>query len=80
MSIWHKEVLRVNGSLKAYIEVQNDWNGAIIGGLRDIHLDGDTYFARADGMRVNVTEDRDRYLQHEDTVKTALEWYHKTKF
>lgn len=80
MSIWHKEVLRVNGGLKAYIEVQNEWTGAIVGGLRDIHLDGDTYYARADGMRVNVTEDRDRFLRREDEVKTALDWYRKTKF
>lgn len=80
MSIYHKEVLRVDGSLKAYIVVQNDWSGATIGGLRDIHLEGDTYYARADGNRVNVTKDRERYLRHEDEVKTALEWYHKTKF
>ena len=80
MSIWHKEVVRVDGSLKAYIVVQNDFTGALIGGLREIHLDGDSYYARSDGMRVNVTEDRERYLRHEDEVKTALEWYHKTKF
>ena len=80
MSIWHKEVLRVDGDLKAYIEVQDDFTGNIRGGLRDIHLEGNTYFARADGNRVNVTEARDNFLRYESKVKDALEWYNKTKF
>lgn len=80
MSIWHKEILRVDGDLKAYIEVQDDYTGNIRGGLRDIHLEGNNYYVRADGNRVDVTEARDNFLRYEDKVKSALDWYNKTKF
>lgn len=80
MGIWHKEVVKVNGDLKAYIGVQNDWTGNIRYGLRDIHIDGNTYYAIADGQHVNVTSQRAQYLNHEGEVERALEWYRKTKF
>jgi len=80
MSIWHKEVVRVNGRLMAYVEIQNEYTGATKGGLRDIHLDGNTYYCRADGQRINLNNDVEKAKMHEDKVKTALEWYNKTKF
>ena len=80
MSIWHKEVVRVDGDLKAYIGVQNDYTGQIRYSLRDIHLDGNTYYCRADGQRVFLNTERENWLRHEDEVKSALAWYKKTKF
>lgn len=58
MSIWHKEVVRIDGDLKAYIGVQNDYTGAIKYSLREIHLDGDTYYCRADGQRICLNDAR----------------------
>ena len=75
MSIWHKEVTRVNGSLMAYVEVQNDYTGGIRKGLKEIHVDGNRYFCRADGGRVDVTNERESYLNHESTVAAALKIY-----
>lgn len=72
MSIWHKEVVRVKGDLMAYVEIQNDWTGDIRGGLRELHIDGDRYYVRADGNRVDVTDDRQKMLDYEDKVKRAL--------
>lgn len=80
MGIWHKEVIRVNGDLKAYIEVQDDYTGSIRGGLRDIHLDGNTYFVRADGKRIIVTEERQALLNYEDKCKNAIKWYDSTAY
>lgn len=80
MSIWHKEVIRVNGDLKAYIGVQNDWTGNVRYGIREIHLEGNSYYAMADGKHVDVTKLRDAYIAHEKKVEDALKWYEKTKF
>ena len=80
MGIWHKEVVRVNGELKAYIGVQDEWTGNVRYSLRDIHCDGDIYYCRADGTRVCVNDARRQCLEHEDLVKSALDWYRKTKF
>lgn len=80
MSIWHKEVVRIDGDLKAYVEVQDDYSGSIRGGLRDIHLEGNNYYVRADGNKVDVTEARNNFLAYESKVKSALDWYNKTKF
>lgn len=75
MSIWHKEVIKVNGTLKAYVEVQNDYTGAIVGGLREIHEDGLNKYVRADGNRVDVTEECNALAKYEETVKDALKFY-----
>lgn len=80
MSIWHKEVTRLNGSLMAYIEVQNDYTGAVKGGLRTIHLDGNRYYCVADSQHIDVTSEREKFLAYEDKAKTAIEWWNKTKF
>lgn len=40
MSIWHKEVVRIDGELMAYVGVQDDYYGTIRYGLRNIHLTG----------------------------------------
>lgn len=80
MSIWHKEVVKVNGRLMAYVETQNEYTGATKGGLREIHVDDNRYFCRADGQRVDVTEDRERCIDYENRCKIALDWYSRTKF
>lgn len=51
MSIWDTEIVRVDGELKAYVKVQNEIKGGITGCLRNIHLDGNRYYCRADGRK-----------------------------
>lgn len=72
MSIWYKEVVRVKGCLMAYVEVQNDWTGYVRRVFREIHIDGDRYYVRADGQRIDVTSEREKTLSYEDKVKRAL--------
>ena len=43
-------------------------------------LDGNEYYIRAETQRHNVTPQVNRFKMHEDKVKSALEWYDKTKF
>ena len=72
MSIYNSEIVRVDGSLKAYIEVQNDWTGNIRYRLCTIHIDGDDYYCIADGRRVILNDERRRVLDREDEIKRAL--------
>lgn len=80
MSIWHKEVVRLEGTLKAYLRIQDDWTGQITEGLRNIRCDGDTYYCNVGKQRVILNQERELFLRYEDKVKTALDWYNKTKF
>ena len=74
------EVTRLNGDLYAFIRIQDEWTGNIKEGLRQIKLDGNQYYIRAETQRHNVTNQVNRFKMHEDKVKSALEWYDKTKF
>lgn len=74
MSIWDKEIVRVDGELKVYVKIQNDVTGNIAGTLRNIHIDGNCYYCRADGNRVDVTAARERFLQNENYIKSAVEY------
>ena len=80
MSVYSIECTRLNGDIMAYVRVQNDWTGAILGQVKKIFLDGDNYYCHADGNRVIVNEQRQRFLDYESRVRTALDWYNKTKF
>lgn len=80
MSIWHKEVVRVDGELKAYVGVQNDYTGSIRYDLRNIHLSGDTYYCIADGRHVDLNAERRKLLEYEDKCQRAIKWYDSTKF
>lgn len=72
MSIWYKEVIRVNGDIKAYIEIQNEYTGSISCGIREIHLDGNQRYCRADGQKINVQTQYENLLRHEDRVRQGL--------
>lgn len=74
------EVTRLNGDLYAFIRIQDEWTGNIKEGLRQIKLDGNQYYIRAETQRHNVTPQVTRFKMHEDKIKSALEWYDKTKF
>lgn len=80
MSIWHKEVIRVNGNLMGYIEVQDDYTGHVRPGLRELHLDGNRYYCIADSQHIDVTSEREKLLNYESKCRSAIEWYNKTKF
>ena len=75
MSIWDTEIVRVDGELKVYVKVQNEVTGGITGCLRNIHLDGNRYYCRADGRRVDVTSKRDAYIRYEGKIDSAMKFY-----
>lgn len=75
MSIYNHEIVRTNGELRCYVEVQNEWTGNVRYRLCTIHLDGDDYYCIADGARILLNEERRKFLDHEDTVKRALKFY-----
>lgn len=80
MSVYDYEIVKLNGEYKCYVRIQNDWTGQIRDWLRDIFLDGDIYYCRADGQRLNLNAALQKYKLREDEIKTALDWYRKTKF
>lgn len=80
MSLYSLELVRLNGDIKAYVRIQNDWSGQITEGIRNIFLKDNRYYIRVDGNEVNVNKQRDDFLMNEDHVKSALKWYAETKF
>ena len=74
MSIWHKEVIRVRGDLKAYVEVQNDWTGSITGGLRNIHDKNGHKYVIADTQHIDITEEYNSQIRYEESIKEAFEF------
>lgn len=80
MALWHCEVVRLDGELKAYVGIQNDYTGNVSYSLRNLHLDGNNYYIVADGQHIKVNNEVESRLAYEDKIKHALEWYMKTKF
>lgn len=72
MSLWHKEVTRLNGDLKAYVEVQNDYTGSIRCDLRTIHEADGKYYVIADGGHIDVTNERTNYLNYEERARKGI--------
>ena len=80
MGVWHKEVIRLNGRLLAYIEMQDDWTGNITKHIREIYCKDNMYYCNVLKQVVPVNNEREAFLVHEDAVRSALDWYNKTKF
>ena len=76
MSMWSYDVLEADGNLFAYVRIQNDYTGNIVGSFRRIYTDkfGRTYF-KADGQ--NHFIDVSSYLDHKEKIAKALEFYRK---
>ena len=75
MSIWHHEIVKVNGEYKAYVEIQNEFTGNITGRLQTIFHKNGIDYVRADGRMLNVTNDLLNQKRYEETVKEALQYY-----
>lgn len=80
MSLYSLELVRLNGDIKAYVRIQNDWSGQITEGIRNIFLKNDRYYIRVDGQEHNVNRQRDDFLMNEQHIKDALKWYKETKY
>ena len=80
MSLYSLELVRLNGDIKAYVRIQNDWSGQITEGIRNIFLKDDQYYINADGCKHVVNKQRDDFLMKEEHIKDALKWYKETKF
>ena len=80
MGLWHKEIVKLDGSIKVYVKIQNEFTGHIREGIREIfHKNGIDYF-RADGRVYNVTEDIKAYKAYEENIKNALKFYNETNY
>lgn len=80
MSIYNYELTRLNGDIKVFVRIQNDWSGAILEGIRNVFNRDGKYYFRADGQAIDITKQREEWLAHEDYLRTAVNWYEKTKF
>lgn len=78
MSLWDSEILRVDGHLFVYVRVQNDYSGNISGSFRRIYQNknGD-YYAKADGINQNLTNQVNRFLVWELGQKEMKDFYNK---
>lgn len=74
------ECVRLNGDIMCFVRIQNEWTGEVRNRLCPIHLDGNTYWIKADSQRVKVNRFRDDFIRKEDHIKEALEWYRKTRY
>ena len=73
--IWSKQVLRVDGELKAYVRVQNEFTGSIQGRLYTIKESGNVFYVNADGERQDVTHEREAFLNNEAYIKRAVKFF-----
>lgn len=80
MSIWAYDLMRVDGSVRVYTRIQNEYTGQITDGIRDIFTDksGKKYF-RADHQQIFIDKEYNAFIEHENAVKSALEFYKKYK-
>ena len=77
MSVWYKEVVKVDGDLKCYIGIQNDFTGTILYQIRRIYYEGKTgkHYVTADGKRVYIESEYQAELRHQEDIKDALKFY-----
>lgn len=76
MSLWHKEAIKVNGRIKMYVEIQNDFTGVIEYDVREIHEKDGHKYIRFEGSRLLVDDDVNRmqnYLQNVGEWKKAYD-------
>lgn len=80
MSLWAYDLMRVDGSVKVYTRIQNDYTGQITDGIRDIFTDkhGKKYF-RADHKTVYIDKEYSMFVDYENQVKAAMEFCRKYK-
>lgn len=71
MGIWHKECIKAHGMIKCYVEVQNDWTGVTLNQIREITKDGERYYIRCDGQKVDVTDDYNKLTEELDRIDRA---------
>ena len=67
--------MRVNGTMRCYVEIQNEWTGNVRYRLCTIHLTGDDYWCTADGARMILNREVRDFIDHEKAVKDAIEFY-----
>ena len=80
MSLYSLELVRLNGDIKAYVRVQNDWSGQITEGIRNIFSENGNNYIRVDGQKHYINAELSRFHMNEEHIKDALKWYKETKF
>lgn len=80
MAIWAYDLVRCNGTLKVYVEVQDDWTGQITSGIREIfHKDARSYY-RTQGAAHDITDEVKAFKEREEKIKKALKFYDETSY
>lgn len=77
MSLWDVEITKLDGMLKAYVRIQNDYTGQISGSLRSVKKKDGHYYVKADGADHNIDYQVSVYQNHTDYINKAVEFYKK---
>lgn len=81
MSVYDYELVRCNGSIKAFVRIQNDWTGQIRDSIKCIIDDKNgRYHMIADGQRIDVTAAREKFIQYEEYIRECIKWRKQTDF
>lgn len=73
MSLYYYEVIRVDGDLRVFTKIQNEYTGTITESIRQIfyNKDGQRYF-RADGNTRVIEKDIFEYISRESRIDKGL--------
>lgn len=82
MSIWHKEIIKVNSKVYAYVEIQNDWTGQITASLRNVRFDTELNYpyCMAEGNKISLIDEFRHYKESESLRKTAIEFFDANRY
>lgn len=70
------ECVKLDGHIKAYVRIQNEWTGEVRGRLCTIHTDKDNKkWIRADTKKIYIDQEITQYLVHEQEIEKAIQFY-----
>lgn len=73
MSLYNLDVCRMDGRIRAFVEIQDDYSGTTQCQIREIHDDCGVKYIRCEGRRVDVTHKYNNLIDYENKVKHAFE-------
>ena len=79
MSLWNIEVLRIDGQLYAHVRIQNDYTGNISGSVRKVINHDGHYYIHADTNKHVVDQQVSAFIERENLIKSAIDFYKKYK-
>lgn len=64
------EICKLDYTLMAYVKIQNDWTGQVRGRVYTIRRKNGKAYVVADGQRIDVTKELERYEHDRITSET----------